>query len=107
MDPVSLIVLGIVGLLGLLWTVFGGKPKVSAGPLDDHVEQEAQVKADKETAAAEIEHDKTVAQAKADHDQKNDELVHVLENEEKELLSNDDALNEHLKDVGKSVRGDG
>lgn len=108
MDPITMIVLGVIGLLGLLHTLFNkpGNALTPALPGPSKIEAKAEATAAVENVKAEQVHDAAIEQAKKDFIERNTILEEKLEDEAPKLTSDQDALNQHLQDVGKTVRGD-
>lgn len=107
MDPLAWLIITIVGLVGAIWTMVERHRKPPAVPGKSEVEVKAEDKAKKDTQAAVDERDADVAEAKAEAEKKKSDFVKDLEDAQDRLLGDNDALTEHLKDVGKNVRGGG
>lgn len=108
MDPIGLILIGIIGLIGLVWTVLTGRPPkfVPPRPVSD-VEKKADADARAKEREAKETRDEAVEKAMHEREEAVTDLTSTLEDKADELLEDGDALNRHLKDVGKTVRSDG
>lgn len=108
MDPLALILIGVVGLAGLIWTVLTGRPPkfVPPRPVSD-VEKKADADARKREQMAKETRDEAVREALHEREEAVTDLTSTLEEKAPELLGDGDALNQHLKDVGKAVRDGG
>lgn len=108
MDPFAWLIVSILGLIGMGWTIFT-KTKSSpvSPPGKSEVEIRAEEKAGAATARAIEAHNKTVTDAKAEAEKAGAALSTRLDKEKDKLLTDPDALNGYLKNVGKDVRGGG
>ena len=101
----DLIIVGIIGVIGLLVTLFTKKPAAPAPVGPSEVQKTAEKKTLQELKKAEEKHTKAVEEATKDHEEVNQDLIDTLDTNKRELLTDEDKLNEHLLDVGKQVRG--
>lgn len=108
MDENVLIFLGVTGVLGLIVTFLQRRKRAQApSTLNTDVQHKAEANALKKAQKAQEEHDKAVTDAVSEAEKKNSDLVDTQKLKKQELTDDPDALNQHLKDVGKSIRGDG
>lgn len=107
MDPLMWLVITILGALGMGWTIFTKQKKVIVQQGKTEVEQKAEDKAKKDEQAAVEKRDDEVADAKDDAAKENEQLQKDLDRDSAKLLEDNNALTDHLKNVGKDVRGGG
>ena len=106
MDPLLWLLITLVGLIGAVWTMIEKHVRTRpVVPGKSEAELVAEAKAKKDEQAAIAKRDAAVDAAKDEADKENDELVKDLEEDQSKLLEDNDALTDHLKDVGKNVRG--
>lgn len=107
LDPIAWLVITLLGILGMGWTIFTKQKKVVVQQGKSEVEQAAEDKAKKDEKAAVDKRDDEVADAKNDAAKENEQLQKDLDRDSAKLLEDNDALTDHLKNVGKDVRGGG
>ncbi len=108
MDPLMWLIITILGALGMGWTIFTKQKKAVVSPQGKtEVEQKAEDKAKADEQAAVTKRDDAVADAKKDAEKENEDLVKDLDRDSAKLLEDNDKLTDHLKNVGKDVRGGG
>lgn len=106
MDPLMWLIVTILGVLGMGWTIVTKQKKaVVQQQGKTEVEQKAEDKAKKDEQAAADKRDEVVDAAKKKAERENEDLVKDLDRDSAKLLEDNDKLTDHLKNVGKDVRG--
>lgn len=101
--PWDLLGLGLVGLVGLLVTLFGRRQPTPPAPPTE-VKTKAETKAVEDTKKAEDAHRQAVEDVSKERDLAIDVQVTELERKAPVFLEEPDELNAHLLDIGKTVR---